>query len=206
MSEKAATGAKRARANTDGEIYEEEQKKLVQKIYKLKKVIKILADTQLQYIKYFESADGKLDKIHEENVKLHAENTEIKELVQMLLHNITKNENTIKMVQSQTAKTADLLRKATLQNVQQQQPMQQQQQQQQQGQPQQQQEQQAQPQKPQSWTQVVKKNANKNVEPTKRLTQQEQKRITWNDRRILIPRTDASAAKTDVINIRNTIN
>ena len=68
----------------------------------------------------------------------------------MLLHNITKNENTVKMVQSQTAKTADLLRKATLQNVQQQQPMQQQQQQQQQGQTQQQQEQQTQPQRPQS--------------------------------------------------------
>src|SRR5204863_668246 len=83
---------------------------------------------------------------------------------------------------------------------------QQQQQQQQQGQTQQQQEQQAQPQKPQSWTQVVKKSVNKNVEPTKKSTQQEQKRITWNDRRILIPRTDASAAKTDVINIRNTIN
>src|SRR5437660_2028958 len=76
----------------------------------------------------------------------------------------------------------------------------------QQGQTQQQQEQQAQPQKPQSWTQVVKKSANKNVEPTKKSTQQEQKRITWNNRRILIPRTDASAAKTDVINIRNTIN
>ena len=51
--------------------------------------------------------------------------------------------------------------------------MQQQQQQQQQGQPQQQQEQQAQSQKPQSWTQVIKKNANKNVEPTKKSTQQE---------------------------------
>ena len=150
MSEKAATGAKRARANTDGETYEEEQKELVQEIHKLKKVIKILADTQLQYIKYFESADGKLDKIHEENVRLHTENTEIKEMVQTLLYNIMKNENTVKMVQSQTAKTADLLRKATLQNVQQQQPMQQQQQQQQQqqGQTQQQQEQQAQPQKP----------------------------------------------------------
>ena len=84
--------------------------------------------------------------------------------------------------------------------------MQQQQQQQQQGQTQQQQEQQAQPQKPQSWTQVVKKNTNKNVESSKKSTQQEQKRITWNNRRILIPRTDASAAKTDVINIRNTIN
>ena len=87
---------------------------------------------------------GKLDKIYEENVKLYIENTEIKELVRMLLYNITKNENTIKMIQLQTAKTADLLRKATLQNVQQQQPMQQQQQQQQQDQPQQQQEQQAQ--------------------------------------------------------------
>ena len=118
MSEKAATGAKRARANTDGETYEEEQEELVQEIHELKKVIKILADTQLQYIKYFESADGKLNNLHEENVRLHTENTEIKELVQMLLHNITKNENTVKMVQSQTAKTADLLRKATLQNVQ----------------------------------------------------------------------------------------
>src|SRR5437762_4013017 len=155
MSEKAVTEAKRARANIDGEIYEEEQEELVQKIHKLKKVIKILADTQLQYIKYFESADEKLDKIHEENVKLHNENTEIKELVQTLLYNIMKNENTVKMVQSQTTKTADLLRKATLQNVQQQQPMQQQQQQQQQSQTQQQQEQQTQPQKPQSWTQVV---------------------------------------------------
>ena len=29
MSEKAATGAKRARANTDGETYEEEQEKLI---------------------------------------------------------------------------------------------------------------------------------------------------------------------------------
>ena len=150
MSEKAATGAKRARANTDGKTYEEEQEKLTQKIHEFKKVIKILVDTQLQYIRYFESMEGKLDKIYEKNVKLHVENTEIKKLVQMLLHNITKNENTVKMVQSQTAKTADLLRKATLQNVQQQQPMQQQQQQQQQGQPQQQQEQQAQPQKPQS--------------------------------------------------------
>ena len=100
MSEKAATGAKRARANTDGETYEEEQEELVQEIHELKKVIKILADTQLQYISYFESMEGKLDKIHEENVKLHNENTEIKKLVQMLLHNITKNENTIKMVQS----------------------------------------------------------------------------------------------------------
>ena len=53
---------------------------------------------------------------------------------------------------------------------------------------------------------MVKKNTNKNVESLKKSTQQEQKRITWNDRRILIPRTDASAAKTDVINIRNTIN
>ena len=53
---------------------------------------------------------------------------------------------------------------------------------------------------------MVKKNANKNVESSKKSTQQEQKRIIWNDRRILIPRTDASAAKTDVINIRNTIN
>ena len=44
MSEKAATGAKRARANTDGETYEEEQKELVQEIHELKKVIKILAD------------------------------------------------------------------------------------------------------------------------------------------------------------------
>ena len=78
--------------------------------------------------------EGKLDKIHEENVKLHIENIKIKELVQILLYNITKNENTIKMVQSQTAKTADLLRKATLQNVQQQQLIQQQQQQQQQDQ------------------------------------------------------------------------
>ena len=74
--------------------------------------------------------EEKLDKIHEENVKLYIENIEIKKLIQMLLHNITKNENTIKMIQSQTAKTADLLRKATLQSVQQQQPMQQQQQQQ----------------------------------------------------------------------------
>src|SRR5437762_1051399 len=155
MSEKAVTEAKRARANIDGEIYEEEQEELVQKIHKLKKVIKILADTQLQYIKYFESADGKLNKIHEKNVRLHIENTEIKELVQTLLHNILKNENTVKMIQSQTAKTADLLRKATLQNVQQQEPMQQQQQQQQ-GQTQQQQEPQVQPQKPQSWTQVIK--------------------------------------------------
>ena len=81
MSEKAATGAKRARANTDGKTYEEEQEELVQKIHKLKKVIKILADTQLQYIKYFESADEKLDKIHEENVRLYTENTEIKKLV-----------------------------------------------------------------------------------------------------------------------------
>src|SRR5439155_8691255 len=103
------------------------------------------------------------NKIHEENVRLHTENSEIKELVQTLLHNIIKNENTVKMVQSQTTKTADLLRKTTLQNVQQQQPMQQQQQQQQQSQTQQQQEQQTQPQKSQSWTQVVKKNANKNV-------------------------------------------
>ena len=47
MSEKAATGAKRARANTDGEIYEEEQEELVQEIHELKKVIKILTDTQL---------------------------------------------------------------------------------------------------------------------------------------------------------------
>ena len=53
---------------------------------------------------------------------------------------------------------------------------------------------------------MVKKNANKNVEPTKKSTQQKQKRIIWNDRRILIPRTDANAAKSDVINIRNTIN
>ena len=81
MSEKAATGAKRARANTDGEIYEEEQEELVQEIYELKKVIKILADTQLQYIKYFESVDGKLDKIHEKNVRLYTENTEIKKMV-----------------------------------------------------------------------------------------------------------------------------
>jgi len=55
-----------------------------------------------------------------------------------------KNENTVKMVQLQTTKTVDLLRKAILQNVQQQQPIQQQQQQQQQDQTQQQQEQQAQ--------------------------------------------------------------
>ena len=76
MSEKAATEAKRARANTDGETYEEEQEELVQEIHKLKKVIKILVDTQLQYIKYFESTDGKLDKIHEKNVRLYTENTE----------------------------------------------------------------------------------------------------------------------------------
>ena len=68
MSEKVATEAKRARANTDGKIYEEKQKELIQKIYELKKVIKILADTQLQYIKYFESADEKLNKIYEKNV------------------------------------------------------------------------------------------------------------------------------------------
>jgi len=81
MSEKAATGAKRVRANTDGETYEEEQEELVQEIYKLKKVIKILADTQLQYIKYFESTDEKLDKIHEKNVRLYIENTEIKKMI-----------------------------------------------------------------------------------------------------------------------------
>src|SRR5205085_4915933 len=98
MSEKAATGAKRARANTDRETYEEEQEELVQEIHELKKVIKILADTQLQYIKYFESADEKLDKIHEENVRLYIENTKIKKLIQTLLHNIIKNENTIKIV------------------------------------------------------------------------------------------------------------
>ena len=95
MSEKAATGAKRVRANTDEETYEEEQEKLVQEIHELKKVIKILADTQLQYIKYFESADGKLDKIHEKNIRLYVENTKIKESVQTLLYNIIKNKNTI---------------------------------------------------------------------------------------------------------------
>ena len=98
MSEKAATEAKRARANIDEKTYAEEQKKLVQKIYELKKVIKILADTQLQYIKYFESADGKLNKIYEKNVRLYTENTEIKKLVQTLLYNIMKNKNTVKIV------------------------------------------------------------------------------------------------------------
>jgi len=58
----------------------------------------------------------------------------------------------------------------------------------------------------------VKKNTNKNVDLTKKSTntqqsqQKQQKRITMNDRRILISRNSANAQKANVINIRDTIN
>ena len=83
MSGKAATGAKRARANTEAETHEEDpvENELKQEFHELKKVIKVLADTQLQYFSFFERLNGKLNKTHEKNAKFHEKNKEIKALL-----------------------------------------------------------------------------------------------------------------------------
>ena len=125
MSENT-TNAKRARANTDAETITDEKtkKELITEIRELRKVVALLAQTQTTYIDHFNSMNDKLNELHMKNI-------EMKATMHIILHNTTKNENTTKIVQSQTAKTAEMLKNVTLQNTQQQQLHQQQQQQQQ---------------------------------------------------------------------------
>src|SRR3954468_7408222 len=59
----------------------------------------------------------------------------------------------------------------------------------------------------------MKKNANKNIDLTKKSTnaqqqdqQKQQERITMKDRRILVPRNDSNAQKANPMNIRDTFN
>jgi hypothetical protein len=101
--------AKRARTNTNADetVNEKTVDELVHEVIALKEVIKLFTDTQQQYLDNFVNINDKLNVIYKENVDLRA-------TVQIILQNTTKNKNTTKIVQSQTAKTAEILKNITL--------------------------------------------------------------------------------------------